>query len=100
MIAKLVVHAPNRKAAARKLGAACAGVEVWPVQTNAAFLARVAGDAAFIAGDIDTGFIERRAATLIPALEPSEAVVQAAARALWQEGGVGLETAGTLGRCG
>jgi 3-methylcrotonyl-CoA carboxylase alpha subunit len=88
MIAKLIVHAPNRKAAARKLAAACAGVEVWPVRTNAAFLARVAEDAAFAAGDIDTGFIERRGATLIPAPEPSDAVVQAAARALWQEGGL------------
>src|SRR6266436_934254 len=57
MIAKLIVHAPNRKAAARKLSAACAAVEVWPVRTNAAFLARVAGDAAFVACDIDTGFI-------------------------------------------
>jgi 3-methylcrotonyl-CoA carboxylase alpha subunit len=88
MIAKLIVHAPNRKAAARKLGAACAGVEVWPVRTNAAFLARVAEDAAFVAGDIDTGFIERHAATLIPAPEPTEAVVQAAAGALRREGGL------------
>ena len=88
MIAKLIVHAPNRSAAARKLGAACAEVEVWPVRTNAAFLARVAGDAAFVAGDIDTGFIERHAAALIPAPEPAEAVVQAAARALRQEGGL------------
>src|SRR5882757_2337620 len=86
MIAKLIVHAPNREAAARKLTAACAGVEVWPVRTNAAFIARVAGDAAFVACDIDTGFIERRAATLIPAPEPSEEVVQAAARALLHEG--------------
>jgi 3-methylcrotonyl-CoA carboxylase alpha subunit len=88
MIAKLIVHAPNRKAAARKLGAACAEVEVWPVRTNAAFLARVAENAAFVAGDIDTGFIERHAAALIPAPEPAEAVVQAAARALRQEGGL------------
>ncbi|MEA3107328.1 MAG: 3-methylcrotonyl-CoA carboxylase alpha subunit [Gammaproteobacteria bacterium] len=88
MIAKLIVHAPNRKAAARKLAAACAGVEVWPVRTNAAFLARVAGDAAFVAGDVDTGFIERRAATLIPASEPSVEVVRAAARALVQERGL------------
>jgi acetyl/propionyl-CoA carboxylase alpha subunit len=54
MIAKLIVHAPNRKAAARKLAAACASVEVWPVHTNAAFLARVADDAAFVAAEIDT----------------------------------------------
>ncbi|HLZ99346.1 MAG TPA: biotin carboxylase N-terminal domain-containing protein [Steroidobacteraceae bacterium] len=89
MIAKLIVHAPNREAAARRLAAACAGVEVWPVRTNAAFLARVAGDAAFVAGEIDTGFIERHAAALIPAPEPADAVVQAAARALRQEGGRG-----------
>jgi 3-methylcrotonyl-CoA carboxylase alpha subunit len=82
MIAKLIVHAPNRKAAARKLAAACASVEVWPVRTNAAFLARVADDAAFVAAEIDTGFIERRAETLIPPLEPSEDLVRAAARAL------------------
>jgi 3-methylcrotonyl-CoA carboxylase alpha subunit len=82
MIAKLIVHAPNRKAAARKLAAACASVEAWPVRTNAAFLARVADDAAFVAAEIDTGFIERRAETLIPALEPSEDLVRAAARAL------------------
>jgi 3-methylcrotonyl-CoA carboxylase alpha subunit len=82
MIAKLIVHAPNRMAAARKLAAACAGVQAWPVHTNAAFLARVAEDAAFIAGDIDTGFIERHAGALIPPLEPGEEVVRAAARAL------------------
>ncbi|MDP8983624.1 MAG: biotin/lipoyl-binding protein [Pseudomonadota bacterium] len=86
LIAKLIVHAPNRKAAARKLAAACAAVEVWPVHTNAALLARMAGDAAFIAGDVDTGFLERRAATLIPALEPSAEVVRAAAGALLHEG--------------
>ena len=82
MLAKLIVHAPNRRAAARKLAAACAAVQVWPVRTNAAFLARVADDAAFVAGDIDTGFIERRAETLIPSAEPCDAVVRAAAGAL------------------
>jgi 3-methylcrotonyl-CoA carboxylase alpha subunit len=82
MLAKLIVHAPHRRAAARKLAAACAAVQVWPVRTNAAFLARVADDAAFIAGDIDTGFIERRAETLIPSAEPSDEVVRAAAAAL------------------
>ncbi len=82
LIAKLIVHAPNREAAARKMAAACASVEVWPVRTNAAFLARVAADPAFIAGEIDTGFIERRAATLIPSPEPDEEMVRSAARAL------------------
>ena len=82
MIAKLIAHAPDRRAAARRRAAGSAAVEVWPGKSNAAFLARVAGDEAFIAGQIDTGFIERRAASLIPAAEPSEEVVRAAAGAL------------------
>jgi 3-methylcrotonyl-CoA carboxylase alpha subunit len=82
MLAKLIVHERNRPAAARSLAAACAAVEVWPVRTNAAFLSRVAAAPAFVAGHIDTGFIERHAAALIPAKEPGDAVVRAAARAL------------------
>ena len=82
LLAKLIVHGANRHAAARRLAAACAAVEVWPVRTNAAFLARVAADAEFLAGDIDTGFIERRAATLIPAATPGDDIVRAAAHAL------------------
>jgi 3-methylcrotonyl-CoA carboxylase alpha subunit len=82
LMAKLIVHAPNRAAAAHRLAAACARVEVWPVRTNAAFLARVAADPEFLAGMIDTGFIERRAAVLIPPAVPDAAVVRAAARAL------------------
>ena len=82
MIAKLIVAAPNRPAAAAKLAQAARRVEVWPVRTNAAFLARAASDPDFVAGNIDTGFIERHAERLIPAAEPSPAVQQAAARAL------------------
>jgi len=82
MIAKLVVHAPDRAQAAVKLAAACRAVEVWPVKTNAAFLARAAADPDFVAGRVDTGFIERHAARLVPGAEPDEAVLQAAARAL------------------
>jgi len=82
MIAKLIVHAPTRTAAAAKLAAACGAVEVWPVRTNAGFLTRAAADPDFVAGRIDTGFIERHAETLVPAAEPSPKVVAAAAAAL------------------
>jgi 3-methylcrotonyl-CoA carboxylase alpha subunit len=82
MLAKLIAHAPNRQAAARKLAAACAALQVWPVRTNAALLARIAADGAFLAGDIDTAFIERHAATLIPPPVPGDEVVRAAAGAL------------------
>ncbi len=82
MIAKLIVAAPSRQATAAKLAQAAARVEVWPVRTNAAFLALAAADPDFVAGHIDTGFIERHAERLVPSGEPSTAVQQAAARAL------------------
>jgi 3-methylcrotonyl-CoA carboxylase alpha subunit len=82
MIAKLIVHAPTRHAAAKKLAEACAAIEIWPVRTNAAFLARTAGDPAFVAGDVDTGFIERHSDRLIPLADPGETVLQAAAAAI------------------
>jgi len=82
MIAKLIVHAPTRDAAAARLAAACAAVEVWPVRTNAAFLARAARAPEFVAGAIDTGFIERHAAALIPSAAPGPTAVAAAAAAL------------------
>ena len=82
MIAKLIVHGASRPEAAAKLAAAAAATQVWPVRTNAAFLARAAADSDFVAGRIDTGFIERHADRLIPAAEPSDAVLQAAAQAL------------------
>ena len=82
LIAKIIVSAETRPAAAAKLSRACAAVEVWPVRTNAAFLARAATDPDFVAGRIDTGFIERHADRLIPSTEPSDAILQAAAAAI------------------
>ena len=82
MIAKLIVHAPTRRDAAVKLTAACAAVEVWPVKTNAGFLARAAGDPDFVQGGVDTGFIERHAAKVIPPAEPDAETIAAAAAAL------------------
>ena len=82
MIAKVIVHAETRTAAAAKLARGCAKIEVWPVRTNAAFLARAAADPDFVGGQIDTGFIERHAERLIPPAEPSPAVLQVAAAAI------------------
>ena len=79
MIAKLIVHAPARAAAAARLVDACRAVEVWPVKTNAAFLARCAADPDFVAARIDTGFIEARLDRLVPDGTPSASVLAAAA---------------------
>lgn len=79
MIAKLIAHAETREAALSELAEACDGVEVWPVKTNAGFLARCLEAPAFIAGDLDTGFIERNLAELVTHPEPSPAALSAAA---------------------
>jgi 3-methylcrotonyl-CoA carboxylase alpha subunit len=81
MIAKLIAHAPSRRAAAAKLAAACADVEVWPVKTNAGFLARAASHPEFVAGHVDTGFIERHLGQLAPTADTPAEVFAAAARA-------------------
>jgi 3-methylcrotonyl-CoA carboxylase alpha subunit len=86
MIAKLIVAAPTRRAAAAKLATACGALQVWPVKTNAAFLARAAADPAFVAGDIDTGFIERHLERLVPGGHPSNEVLQGTAVALLPAG--------------
>jgi propionyl-CoA carboxylase alpha chain/3-methylcrotonyl-CoA carboxylase alpha subunit len=82
MIAKLIVHAETREAAAEKLAEACRQVEVWPVKTNAAFLARCAAEPAFASGDVDTGFIERRLEALTEPAEASPDLMAAAFGAL------------------
>ena len=82
LIAKLIVHADSRNAAAAKLARACGQIEVWPVKTNAGFLVRAAGHADFKAGEIDTGFIDSHGAQLMPNVEPELAVQQTAARFL------------------
>jgi len=60
MIAKLISHAPTREAAAATLGQAVRGIEVWPVKTNAAFLAKCLDHPDFVAGRVETGFIDAR----------------------------------------
>jgi acetyl/propionyl-CoA carboxylase alpha subunit len=81
MIAKLISHAPTRAEAAARLAAACRAVEVWPVKTNAGFLARCVDHEDFLAAELDTGFIEARLDALLPPSEPSESLVRRAAAA-------------------
>jgi 3-methylcrotonyl-CoA carboxylase alpha subunit len=82
MIAKLIARGGTRDEAIDRLVDALEQVEVWPVRTNAAFLARAADDAAFRAGDVDTSFIPARIERLVPDPAPSEGVWALAATAL------------------
>ncbi|MDE2488192.1 MAG: acetyl/propionyl/methylcrotonyl-CoA carboxylase subunit alpha [Alphaproteobacteria bacterium] len=81
MIAKLIAYGPTREAAVSDLCEACDEVEVWPVKTNAGFLGRCLESPDFIAGDVDTGFIDRNLEALTDAAEPSAAALSAAAAA-------------------
>ncbi len=88
MIAKLIVWGDDRREAARRMQTALAGTALLGVKTNLAFLERVVSHPAFLAGDTDTGFIERHRADLLPSAAevPVEALVATAARAFLDEG--------------
>src|SRR3546814_18122952 len=64
MIAKIIVHGPDRAAALARLSAALADVRAVGVTTNAAFLHRLADQREFRAGSPDTGLIDRHLAEL------------------------------------
>ncbi|TGT95582.1 acetyl/propionyl/methylcrotonyl-CoA carboxylase subunit alpha [Mesorhizobium sp. M5C.F.Ca.ET.164.01.1.1] len=79
MIAKLIVHGKSRQEALEALGIALSQTEIAGSTFNTAFLAALAADADFSAGDVDTGLIGRhqRALTAVP--PPSSEIVAAAA---------------------
>jgi 3-methylcrotonyl-CoA carboxylase alpha subunit len=87
MIAKLIATGADRTQAAARLAAACRSVEVWPVKTNAAFLARCAAHPDFVAANVDTGFIEARLEALTAPGEPSPSTLAVAVAALLAEEG-------------
>ncbi|MGD0143094.1 MAG: biotin carboxylase N-terminal domain-containing protein [Rhizomicrobium sp.] len=66
MIAKVIAWDETRTGAAKKLADALATTGVVGVRTNAGFLVRALRQPDFVAGEIDTGFIERHTAELLP----------------------------------
>jgi 3-methylcrotonyl-CoA carboxylase alpha subunit len=81
MIAKLVVHAKDRQAALDALGTALSQTEIAGSTVNTAFLAALAADTDFSAGDVDTGLIGRHQEALTVVAPPSGEIVAAAALA-------------------
>ncbi len=59
MLAKVIAHAPTRPDAARALAGALERSQVHGVTTNRDLLVRILRHPEFLAGDIDTGFLER-----------------------------------------
>ena len=82
MIAKVIAYGADRNVAIDRLVAALDGCVVDGVKTNRAFLARLADHAAFRAGDIDTGFIQRHSDDLFSAAEVPDRVLAIAALAI------------------
>ncbi len=85
MLAKLIAWGPNRDDAVAALAGACGEARVWPVKTNAWFLARCLSDEDFIGGEIDTGFIETRLAALTEPPKAAPAAVATAAATIARE---------------
>jgi len=67
MIAKLVVWDRERAAAVRRLQRALGEYRIAGLPTNVTFLAALAAHPAYARGEVDTGFIERHRAELMPA---------------------------------
>ncbi|SJM33048.1 acetyl/propionyl/methylcrotonyl-CoA carboxylase subunit alpha [Mesorhizobium delmotii] len=81
MIAKLIVHGKGRQAALEALGIALSQTEIAGSTVNTAFLAALAADADFSAGDVDTGLIGRHQQALTAVPPPSSEIIAAAALA-------------------
>ena len=98
MIAKLIVWDRDRPEAARRLHAALREYEVSGVQTNLGLLRRVSAHPAFLAAELDTGFLGRYPEVFEPdeAEPPVLAVATAAAHVLAE----GAEAAQRAARAG
>ncbi|MFE5394891.1 acetyl-CoA carboxylase biotin carboxylase subunit [Streptomyces sp. NPDC056568] len=79
MLSKVIAHGPDRATALRRLRAALAGTVTLGVQTNAGFLRRLLAHPAVVAGELDTGLVEREVDGLVPTGVPEEVYEAAAA---------------------
>ncbi|MGW4723673.1 ATP-binding protein [Streptomyces sp. NPDC004291] len=79
MLSKVIVHAPDRPTALRRLRAALADTVTLGVPTNAGFLRRLLAHEDVVKGDLDTGLVEREAEGLVPEDVPAEVYAAAAA---------------------
>ncbi|MES9519961.1 biotin carboxylase N-terminal domain-containing protein [Streptomyces capoamus] len=79
MLSKVIAYGPDRATALRRLRAALAETVTLGVQTNAGFLRRLLAHPAVVAGELDTGLVERVVDELVPAGVPEEVYEAAAA---------------------
>ncbi|MFF0299597.1 biotin carboxylase N-terminal domain-containing protein [Streptomyces sp. NPDC004562] len=79
MLSKVIAYGPDRATALRKLRAALAGTVTLGVPTNAGFLRRLLAHPAVVAGELDTGLVERVVDDLVTTEVPEEVYEAAAA---------------------
>ncbi|MBX7546657.1 biotin carboxylase N-terminal domain-containing protein [Streptomyces sp. NPDC004232] len=79
MLSKVIAYGPDRGTALARLRAALAQTVTLGVPTNAGFLRRLLGHPAVVAGELDTGLVERVVDELVPAQVPEEVYEAAAA---------------------
>jgi 3-methylcrotonyl-CoA carboxylase alpha subunit len=82
MIAKLIARGDHREEAREQLLDMVRETAVWPVKTNAAFLARLLEQEDFVRGQPDTGLIERHVDDLTAPPVPSAGALTRAAMAM------------------
>ncbi|MFC7305400.1 acetyl/propionyl/methylcrotonyl-CoA carboxylase subunit alpha [Streptomyces monticola] len=82
MLSKVIAYGPDRASALRKLRSALAETVTLGVPTNAGFLRRLLAHPDVVAGDLDTGLVEREADGLVDATVPAEVYEAAAAARL------------------
>ncbi|MGW8062763.1 acetyl/propionyl/methylcrotonyl-CoA carboxylase subunit alpha [Streptomyces ziwulingensis] len=79
MLSKVIAYGPDRATALRRLRAALARTVTLGVQTNAGFLRRLLAHPAVVAGELDTGLVEREVDALVATDVPEEVYEAAAA---------------------
>ncbi|MDJ0414593.1 acetyl/propionyl/methylcrotonyl-CoA carboxylase subunit alpha [Rhodococcus opacus] len=82
MLAKVIAHADDRAGALRKLDRALAGTGVLGVVTNIEFARFLLADPDVVAGNLDTGLLDRRLEDFVAA-EATDATLIAAAAFRW-----------------
>jgi acetyl-CoA/propionyl-CoA carboxylase biotin carboxyl carrier protein len=91
MLAKVIAHGPDRQTALRRLDGALADTSILGVPTNVAFLRALLRHPCVVAGDLDTGLVERSLADLVDGGIPEPVYAVAALRRVLE-----LEPAGSV----
>nr|XP_018901781.1 PREDICTED: methylcrotonoyl-CoA carboxylase subunit alpha, mitochondrial [Bemisia tabaci] len=99
MISKLVVWAPTRVAALKRLKSSLENYHILGLDVNINFLRRLCGHPDLIAGDVHTGFIESHSDSLLSVDKPTkEDIIQAAVGKILHENSQLRENALLLNR--